>query len=166
VWKDEAIGQKITHTREMLGYTVSPDDCSMVLRGMQTMHLRLKAQGEATLSMAQWLTTQSAVAQVLHPALPTAIGHDLWKRDYSGSATLFAFTLKPEYDQAAAYRFVNALQLFGIGASWGSTKSLVLNQIIHRHVMPRPAGQLIRLHIGLEHVDDLRDDLVAGFAAL
>jgi cysteine-S-conjugate beta-lyase len=166
VWNDDVLGKKIMHAREVLGYTVSPDDCSLMLRGMQTMHLRLKAQGDAATQLAQWLTTQSAVSQVMHPALSTAIGHDLWKRDYSGSATLFAFTLKPEFDQAAAYRFVNALQLFGIGASWGGTKSLVLNQVIHRHVMPRPPGQLIRLHIGLEHVDDLRDDLAAGFAAL
>ncbi len=166
VWADEAIGEKIKHAREMLGYSVSPDDCSLMLRGMQTMHLRLKAQGEATVQIAQWLATQGAVAQVLHPAMPTAVGHGVWKRDYSGSATLFAFTLKPEYDQAAAYRFVNALQLFGIGFSWGSTQSLALNQVIHRSVMPRPAGQLIRLHIGLEHVDDLRNDLAAGFAAL
>jgi cystathionine beta-lyase len=166
VWADEAIGQKIKHAREMLGYSVSPDDCSLMLRGMQTMHLRLKAQGEAAAHIAQWLATQGAVAQVLHPALPTAVGHEIWKRDYSGCATLFAFTLKPEYDQAAAYRFVNALQLFGIGFSWGSTQSLALNQVIHRSVMPRPAGQLIRLHIGLEHVDDLRNDLLAGFAAL
>jgi cystathionine beta-lyase len=118
------------------------------------------------MQLAQWLASQSAVAQVLHPAITSAIGHDIWKRNYSGSATLFSFTLKPEYDQAAAFRFVNALQLFGIGFSWGSTKSLVLNQVIHRHVMPITAGQLIRLQIGLEHVDDLRDDLAAGFAAL
>jgi cysteine-S-conjugate beta-lyase len=166
VWADDAIGQKIKHAREMLGYSVSPDDCSLVLRGMQTMHLRLKAQGESTVQLAHWLATHSAVAQVLHPAMPTARGHDIWRRDYSGSATLFSFTLKPQYDQAAAFRFVNALQLFGIGFSWGSTKSLALNQVIHRQVMSTPEGQLIRLQIGLEHVDDLRNDLAAGFAAL
>jgi cysteine-S-conjugate beta-lyase len=166
VWNDAAVGQKINHAREVLGYSVSPDDCALMLRGMQTMHLRLKAQGESAVQLAQWLTMQSAVAQVLHPALPSAVGHDLWKRDYSGSATLFSFTLKAQYDQEAAFRFVNALSLFGIGVSWGSTQSLAMKQVIHRHVMPAPAGQLIRLHIGLEHVDDLRDDLAAGFAAL
>lgn len=166
VWADEAVGKKITHAREVLGYSVSPDDCALMLRGMQTMHLRLKAQGESTIALAQWLTTQAAVAQVLHPALPEAVGHALWKRDYSGSATLFSFTLKPEYELEAAFRFVNALKLFGIGVSWGGTQSLAMRQVIHRHVMPRPAGQLIRLHIGLEHVDDLREDLARGFAAL
>jgi cystathionine beta-lyase len=103
---------------------------------------------------------------VLHPALPSAAGHDIWLRDYTGSASLFSFTLAPQYDQAACYRFINALKLFGIGASWGAVYSLALAQVIHRHTMPRPAGQLIRLNIGLEHVDDLRADLTAGFAAL
>jgi cysteine-S-conjugate beta-lyase len=166
VWNNDAVGEKITHAREVLGYSVSPDDCWLMLRGMQTMHLRLKAQGEATVQLALWLTTQSAVSQVLHPALPSAVGHDVWRRDYSGGASLFSFTLKPEYDQDAAFRFINALKLFGIGVSWGSTQSLAMKQTIFRYVMPFPTGQLIRLHIGLEHVDDLRNDLLAGFAAL
>jgi cysteine-S-conjugate beta-lyase len=166
VWHDAAVGQKINHTREVLGYSVSPDDCALMLRGMQTMHLRLKAQGDSAAQLAHWLAQQNAVAQVLHPALPSAVGHEIWKRDYSSSATLFSFTLKPEYDSEAAFRFINALKLFGIGVSWGGTQSLAMKQVIHRHVMPRPAGQLIRLHIGLEHVDDLRDDLATGFAAL
>lgn len=166
VWADAAVGNQIQQAREILGYSVSPDDCALMLRGIQTMHLRLNAQGASTVHIAQWLATQGAVAQVLHPALPSAAGHAVWARDYSGSATLFAFTLKPEYDQEAAYRLINALKLFGIGVSWGGTQSLAMRQVIHRHVMPRPAGQLIRLHIGLEHVDDLKADLAAGFAAL
>jgi cysteine-S-conjugate beta-lyase len=161
-----AIAAKIKHTQEVLGYSVSPDDCALVLRGMQTMHLRYHAQGAAAAALAQWLATRPEVGDVLHPALPSAAGHAVWQRDYTGSASLFSFTLAPRFDQAACYRFVNALKLFGIGASWGAAHSLVLAQVIHRHAMPRPAGQLVRLQIGLEHVDDLRADLAAGFAAL
>ena len=166
VWRDAAIGKAIHTARECLGYSVSPDECALMLRGLPTMRLRLAAQGTATTALAQFLHTHPAVAEVLHPALPHCAGHDIWLRDYTGVATIFSFTLKPQYDIEAAHRLINALKLFGIGASWGGVHSLAIVQTIYRHTMPAPLGVLIRLQIGLEHADDLQADLAAALAGM
>lgn len=137
-----------------MGHAVSPDDAWLASRGLRTMALRLKQHEASALKLAQWLKQQPQVGVVLHPALPDCPGHDLWKRDFKGSSGLFAFELHG--DPAA---FVDRLQLFGIGYSWGGYESLALPIHPHRTATETPTQRLVRLHVGLEDPDDLIGDL-------
>ena len=170
VWQDAALGKAILATQHALGICVSPDDAYLVIRGMQTMHLRLREQGKNSIELATWLGQQDAVqsASVLHPALPSCPGHATYLRDFKGAGCVFSFYLAEKYTIEDAYRFVDALQLFGIGASWAGTHSLALHMPVNARVNPQrlPKGQLIRLSIGLEHIEDLRADLAQAFAAM
>ncbi len=148
-----------------LGWSVSPDDAYLMLRGLRTLGVRLARHGASGLEVARWLAQRPEVAQVIHPALPGAAGHDLWARDYSGACGLFAFVLAPHCDAAA---FLDALRIFGLGFSWGGFESLAIDcdpQLKVRASPPPYGGPLIRLHIGLEAVDDLIADLDRGLAA-
>jgi cysteine-S-conjugate beta-lyase len=121
------------------------------------------------LQIAHWLRQQPEVAQVLHPGLPGAPGHDLWRRDFTGACSLFGIEFTPSFTPAATHRFVEALDLFGIGASWGGFESLAVptTGFVTRTAASRPfAGPVVRMHIGLEDVDDLIADLTKGLAAL
>jgi cystathionine beta-lyase len=138
-----------------LGHAVSPDDAWLGSRGLRTMAIRLKQHQESALKVAHWLKGQVQVGLVLHPALPDCPGHELWERDFKGSSGLFAFELK-HADRAA---FVENLDLFGIGYSWGGYESLALPVDPLRTVSKAPAENLVRLHIGLEDPDDLIEDL-------
>jgi cystathionine beta-lyase len=134
---------------------------------MKTMDLRIRAHEESTLALAHWLEDHEDVARVLHPALPSFPGHDLWKRQFAGSTGLFSFVLQGGgRDEAAA--FLDALSLFGLGYSWGGFESLALEvDLTDRiHAIAPPEGPVIRLQIGLEDVADLKADLEAGFAAV
>jgi cystathionine beta-lyase len=147
---------------------VGPDDASLALRGMRTMALRLREQERAALEIAKWLAGRPEVARVLHPALPDHPGHELWKRDFSGSSGVFSIILKPAAKRAVD-AFVDGLELFGIGFSWGGYESLVLpfDCAPFRTAMKWSAeGPALRFSIGLEDVDDLKEDLEAGFARL
>lgn len=166
VWRDAVLGKRLRSTRDALGIGVAADDCVLMLRGMQTMHLRLKECGGVALRLAQWLAQQPQVGQVLHPALPSCPGHAFYLRDFKAPAALFSFTLQPQFSVDDAHAVVDALQLFGIGASWGGTHSLALQLVPQRRAMPVPQGALIRLSIGLEHEDDLRADLYAALSQL
>ncbi len=151
-----------------LAIGAGPDDASLGLRGLRTMDLRLREQGRAALEIAQWLAAQSEVARVLHPAMPDDPGHALWKRDFSGASGVFSVILKPASKQALA-AFVDGLRLFGIGYSWGGYESLVLpfDCAPYRTVTRwAPEGPALRFSIGLEDVEDLREDLAAGLARL
>jgi cysteine-S-conjugate beta-lyase len=131
--------------------------------------VRLQAQMESALQIAHWLGQQPEVAQVLFPALPGASGHDLWRRDFTGACSLFGIEFKPSYVAAATHRFVEALDLFGIGASWGGFESLAVptTGFVTRSAGGRPfAGPVVRMHIGLEDVADLIADLKTGIVAL
>lgn len=148
-----------------LGWAVAPDDAYLMLRGLRTLAVRLARHGASGLEAARWLQTRPEVSQVLHPALPGAQGHDLWARDYAGTCGLFAFVLAPELSAAA---FLDALQVFGLGFSWGGFESLAIDcdpQLKVRATPPEYGGALIRLHIGLENVGDLIADLERGLAA-
>ncbi|MCA1660870.1 MAG: cystathionine beta-lyase [Novosphingobium sp.] len=158
----------------LLGQQASPDDCALALRGLRTMDVRLERSSQSALKIAEWLRERTEVAQVLFPMLPGAPGHELWQRDYTGGCGLFTFLLKGA-DRAARDRFVDALELFGIGYSWGGFESLVLG--VHperdRAAMPWPPAGCdpaercaVRLWVGLEDSDDLIADLERGFAAL
>ena len=137
-----------------LGDGVSPDDAWLGSRGLRTMGVRLKQHEQSALRIAEWLKQQPQVGLVLHPALPDCPGHEVWKRDFKGSSGLFSFELKGDRD-----RFVDSLELFGIGYSWGGYESLALPVDPLRTVTEPPAPNLVRLHIGLEDPDDLIDDL-------
>jgi cysteine-S-conjugate beta-lyase len=144
-----------------LGHAVSPDDAWLASRGLRTMQLRLKQHEASALKIARWLKEQPRVGLVLHPALPDCPGHEIWKRDFKGSSGLFSFEL--DGDPAA---FVDHLELFGIGYSWGGYESLALPAQPLRTVSEPPAGNLVRLHIGLEDAEDLIEDLSRSFAVL
>ena len=120
------------------------------------------------LAMAQWLRAREEVSEVLHPGLPGAPGHDIWKRDFTGASGLFGFIMK-ETAQDKVDAFFNALSLFGMGYSWGGFESLAIpcDVTTYRSATQWDRdGQLVRLHIGLEDVDDLKADLERAFAAM
>jgi len=150
------------------GYGVSPDDCYLALRGFRTIGVRMKQQMENAIKVARWLQLRPQVKRVLYPALESDPGHALWKRDFTGAASLFSFVMQPATDKQVA-AFVNALQLFGIGSSWGGFESLAIVARIERYRTATkwdPGGPTIRLHIGLEDPDDLIADLERGFASM
>ena len=144
-----------------LGHCVSPDDAWLGSRGLRTMVVRLKQHEENALKVAEWLKEQPQVGRVLHPALPDCPGHEIWTRDFKGSSGLFSFELK-DADDASRAAFVDRLELFGIGYSWGGYESLALPIDPHRVVTKPPAPSLVRLHIGLEDAADLIDDLASS----
>jgi cystathionine beta-lyase len=158
----EPLYQKIQTISWDLGHAVSPDDAWLGSRGLRTMAVRLKQHEASALKIAEWLKRRPEVGRVLHPALPDCPGHEYWKRDYKGSSGLFAFELKTG-DQRTRAAFVDSLELFGIGYSWGGYESLAMPVEPHRSVSKAPAERLVRLHIGLEDPDDLIADLSAAF---
>lgn len=155
-------------TAQELGQVVSPDDAALALRGLRTMALRLERSAATALTVARWLGQRPEVARVLCPMLPGSPGHDLWQRDFTGGCGLFSFALAGE-DDAARCRFIDSLELFGIGYSWGGFESLALpvDPVKHRSLMRWSADPMVvRLSIGLEDAADLIADLERGFAAM
>ncbi len=145
-----------------------PEDCVLALRGLRTMELRLKEAERQALVLARWLEARDEVLCVIHPALPSHPGHEIWKRDFLGSSGLFSVVLKP-VPEAAVAAMLDALQLFGLGYSWGGYESLIIpfDCSTYRTATPwAPGGPTIRLQVGLEDVEDLKDDLARGFARL
>jgi cystathionine beta-lyase len=158
---------KLRDTSFQLGQVAAPDDCWLGSRGLRTMALRLKEHGRSALAIAEWLQGRPEVADVLHPALPSCPGHDHFVRDFAGPSGLFSFVFAGGTD-AARVAFVDALQLFGIGYSWGGFESLALPVDPDRHrsvARPQRAGALVRLQIGLEDTADLIADLTRAFDA-
>lgn len=158
---------RLRQRAQQLGTVVSPDDASLVLRGLRTLHVRLRQETDSALEIARWLSKRPEVAQVLCPMLPGAPGHDLWKRDFTGGCGLFSFVFKGS-DAASRNRFVDALELFGIGYSWGGFESLALpiEPAQFRSCMAWPPGggdpadrYGVRLSIGLEDPADLIADM-------
>jgi cysteine-S-conjugate beta-lyase len=165
----DADWQKLQATVRGLGQYASPDDCWLTLRGMRTMGVRLAQQMDSAMEVAHWLRKRPEVKQVLHPALPGAPGHAIWKRDFSGACSLFGVEFRPEYSVESTHAFVEALELFGIGASWGGFESLALPTtgfVTRTASAAKFEGPLVRLHIGLEDVDDLIADLEQGLKVM
>ena len=146
-----------------LGHCVSADDAWLGSRGLRTMAVRLQRHQDSALKVAHWLKARPEVGLLLHPAFPDCPGHENWKRDFTGSSGLFSFELK-NADARSRAAFVDALELFGIGYSWGGFESLVLPVDPVRTVSKPPAPNLVRLHIGLEDPDDLIEDLEQALA--
>lgn len=157
---------KLHETFITLGCCAAPDDVYQVLRGLRTMGVRLEHHQKSTLEIARWLETQPSVSRVLHPALQSHPGHTLWKRDFSGSSGIFSIVLKGG-GKAKAHAFLDALEVFGLGYSWGGYESLAVHvNIDDRTVANGPyEGPILRLQIGLEDVEDLKEDIAAALAA-
>ena len=165
--KDEATWKRVKDMALQTGQCCAPDDVYLVLRGLPTMPLRIRHVERVTNEIAQWMQTRPEVKLVLHPALPGSPGHEIWKRDFTGSTGVFSFVLHDQYGADAAARFIEALEFFGIGASWGGIGSLALTYDLAKSRTHWPhKGALIRLNIGLEDERDLKADLERGFAAL
>ena len=166
--RDPALGKAIDDTVWDFGWSVSAEDAYMMLRGLRTLPARIARCGESGLQVAAWLAGHPRVAEVLHPALPGAPDHALWKRDFAGAPGLFSFVLEPCPPEAVD-RFLDRLELFGLGFSWGGFESLALAcdpQLGVRHHEPARRGPLVRLNIGLEDPSDLIDDLAQGLQAI
>jgi cystathionine beta-lyase len=157
---------KLSETFNTLGCSAGPDDVYQVLRGMRTMGVRLERHQQSTLEITRWLEKQEGVAQVLYPALESHRDHAMWKRDFTGASGLFSVVLKGDGPKVA-HAFLDALGLFGLGHSWGGYESLAaLVSLKDRTIAKGPyEGPLVRLQIGLEDVDDLKEDLLKGLAA-
>jgi cystathionine beta-lyase len=159
---------RLKDTVYTMGLCVGPDDINFGLRGLRTMGVRLARAQESGLTVARWFEQRPEVSRVLHPALPSHPGHAIWKRDFSGACGLFSIVLKPASERAVN-AFLNALTLYGMGASWGGYESLVIPfdcSDLRTGSAWAPEGPTIRFHIGLEDVSDLIADLERGFAAL
>jgi cystathionine beta-lyase len=159
---------RLKDTVYTMGLCVGPDDINLGLRGLRTMGIRLMQHQQAALKVARWFEQRPEISRVLYPALESDPGHAIWKRDFTGACGLFSVVLKP-VPQQAVNAFLNALSLFGMGASWGGYESLVIPfdcANIRSATRWRPEGPAVRFHIGLEDVSDLIADLERGFAAL
>jgi len=161
--------EQLRENAYLMGQMLDADTAYMTSRGLRTLGVRLRQHHESSLKIAEWLAAHPQVAQVNHPALPGSKGHEYWKRDFSGSSGLFSFVLNKRLNDEELANYLDNFSLFSMAYSWGGFESLILaNQPEHIAAI-RPEGRvdfngtLIRLHIGLENVDDLIDDLVAGF---
>jgi cystathionine beta-lyase len=156
----EAHYERVGVVHDRLGLGASPDDCSLALRGLQTLGVRLAALERGALHVARWLAGHPAVERVLHPALPSCPGHETWRRDFTGSASVFSIVLAPGVTRERIAAFVDALELFAIGFSWGGVTSLAMPfPELHRAGGVAYGGRLVRLNVGLEDPDDLVADL-------
>lgn len=166
----EKTAPMLAKTVKHLGAAPSGDNCFLAMRGIRSMAVRMEAQMKAALDVAGWLQKKAEVSEVLYPALPGAKGHEIYKRDFTGGASLFGLVFKGK-SREKIEAFVNALKIFGIGLSWGGYESLV---IAYRPERIRNATKdkwdesdyIVRLHIGLEDVADLKADLDGAFAAM
>ncbi|GLK78497.1 cystathionine beta-lyase [Methylopila turkensis] len=163
---NESYAPAVKATHGAMGMHVGPEDIFLALRGLRTLGVRLAHQQEAGLRVARWLNSRPEVARVMHPALETDPSHALWKRDFEGASSLFGVELAPG-SRAAVAAFLDGLELFGLGYSWGGFESLAIPYDAGRiRTASRwaPEGPTIRIHIGLEEVEDLLADLEAGLA--
>lgn len=165
--RDPKLVRQLADGVNHMGWAVSGEDAYAMLRGLRTLPVRMARHSESGLAIAAWLRDQPEVAQVLHPALPGAPGHELWRRDYTGACGLFSIVLKPGATEAVN-AFLDSLKLFGLGFSWGGFESLAIwcdPQLKVRKFAYDYGGPLIRLHVGLENPDDLIADLRRGLDA-
>lgn len=167
VTRDRQLHQRLALTHMQCGTGVSPEDCNIVLRSLPHYKLRYEAQDVSARKIASWLQQQPTIAAVLHPALAGAPGHAIWLRGFSAAASLFSIVFQPQISQAAIDRFVDTLQLFHIGFSWGGSHSLALPFEMQKIRKSWPyKGGLVRLYIGLEDTDDLITDLEQALSDL
>ena len=164
--RDPQLFERLGETHQVIGCPASPDDCSLALRGMKTMAVRLKQVEQTALELARWLSSRSEIERVLHPALPSCPGHDLWQRDFTGSTGLFSIIFHERFNKPQVQQFVDSLKLFKIGYSWGGVASLVMSYDLHSPKRPAYGSRIVRLYTGLEDPDDLKADLEQALAAM
>ena len=160
---DEKAYERVGEALYQLGMCSSPDDCSLALRGLTTLAVRLDRLEQNALAVANWLKARPEVERVLHPAFADCPGHELWKRDFTGSSSVFSFVLKPDWPPDRIARWLDALALFRLGYSWGGVASLAMAypRLVR---LPDGAGpRLVRLNIGLEEPSELIADLAQAF---
>jgi cystathionine beta-lyase len=165
---NKATRAAVARTHDELGLCPGPEDVYLGLRGLRSLSVRLARHQASGLEMAEWLAGRPEVAQVIHPARPGDPGYALWQRDFTGASGLFSIVLKP-CSQKALAAMLDGLTLFGMGYSWGGYESLILpfDPRSYRSATTwQVEGPALRLHIGLEDVEDLKADLDAGFARL
>ncbi|HFZ8995652.1 TPA: cystathionine beta-lyase [Citrobacter freundii] len=164
--------EQLRENAYLMGQMLDADTAYLTSRGLRTLGIRLRQHHESSLKIAAWLAEQPQVARVNHPALPGSQGHEIWKRDFTGSSGLFSFVLNKRLNDEELSAFLDHFSLFSMAYSWGGFESLILANQPEYIASIRPAGKidfsgtLIRLHIGLENVDDLIADLAAGFARI
>jgi cystathionine beta-lyase len=167
--KEDEVVSRMAKTRGLMGIGVSPDDCSLALRGLKTMAVRLEMHQRGAMEVANWLTGREEVERVLHPAFPSCPGHAFWVRDFEGASGLFSFVFRDGVSFAATRLFVDRLRLFKQGYSWGGVESLALNYDLRELADADLRGlansrsqygfRVVRLHVGLEDPEDLIADL-------
>ncbi|MGH6973976.1 MAG: cystathionine beta-lyase [Stellaceae bacterium] len=165
---DEENFLKVREAATLMGNHAAPDDCYLALRGLRTAGVRLRQHQATALELANWLAKRREVARVLYPALPSDPGHKLWKRDCTGASGLFSFILQPGTQKRAVDALLDGMELFGMGFSWGGFESLLV-PVYPQHLRtatPWEEGPTLRVHAGLEDLDDLIADLDAGFKRL
>jgi len=161
--RNAKLDAKLREAQRLTGMGVSPDDCSMVLRGLKTLDVRLQRLEQSALTVARWLYEQHQVTTMLHPAFADCPGHDIWKRDWTGSASIFS-VIFGHWTRTQVERFVDGLKLFKIGYSWGGANSLVMTYAGLKRPTHESGPLLVRLNIGLEDPQDLIEDLEQAFA--
>ncbi len=165
--KDANAWEKLGSHQQMLGNSASPDDCSLALRGLKTLSVRLTAIEQSAREIARWLSARPEIERVLHPALESCPGHEFWKRDFTGSAGVFSVVFRPEVTKPQVQGFVDALELFKIGYSWAGVTSLaVAYDLTNARGRTNYQHRIVRLNIGLEDQADLIADLEQALAKL
>jgi cysteine-S-conjugate beta-lyase len=162
--RDEQHYRALGDAHQLIGFFASPDDCTLALRGLQTLAVRLTQMQLSALEIAKWLRKQPEVETVLHPALPEHPGHELWKRDFTGSASVFSVVFKAGTGGDFIIRMIEALHLFKLGFSWGGVTSLVMRYEQLQRRLQVPAARIVRFNVGLEDVPDLINDLQSAFS--
>jgi cystathionine beta-lyase len=162
---ENALYRQIGDVHQLLGMSSSPDDCALALRGLQTLAVRLDQLEDSTIQVARFLSEQREIEAVMHPALPTCPGHELWKRDFKGSASVFSVLFKERVSRESIIRFIDELRLFKLGFSWGGVTSLVMRYEALERMTQVPAGRIVRFNVGLEAIGDLIADLKSAWAA-
>jgi cystathionine beta-lyase len=158
--RDDAAYQTIGLTHQLLGCAASPDDCTLALRGLKTLAVRLAAIEKSALTLAQWLTTRPEIELILHPVLPSCPGHEFFKRDFTGSTGVFSIVFQKHFTKEQVHTFVNNLEFFKIGYSWAGVTSLaVAYDFASRPGRPDYGHRIVRLNIGLEDTSDLQFDI-------
>jgi cystathionine beta-lyase len=161
---DAGLYRRLGGAFQDLGMSASPDDCSLALRGLQTLSVRLQAVEANALRVASWFAERPEIETVLHPALPSCPGHHLWKRDFTGSSGLFSVVFREPMSRRDLQEAMDRLTLFGMGYSWGGVSSLVVMPDTAEAPNARRFGErLLRLYVGLEDADDLMADLQQAF---
>lgn len=158
--------KRLHKTYDLMAMLPGAEDCFLALRGLRTLHIRLKEAEQRALEIARWLQEQPEVTKILHPAFPDCPGHEIWKRDFTGSSGLFSIVLQPKITKSQLANMLDNMQLFSMGFSWGGFESLVIpfDCTTYRTATKwNPDGLTLRLQIGLESIEDLKADLRAGF---